>query len=100
MFALPKRGKTRFVPLAPALLGDIDEYLELYPPVCVTLPWGSAEGEPVTVPLMITHPNGGAIGGDLFTKIAWRPAFPRRGWSIRTALMACTRFGICTPQRS
>ncbi len=25
MFALPKRGKTRFVPLAPALLGDIDD---------------------------------------------------------------------------
>ncbi|MDN2496884.1 hypothetical protein FHY52_09270 [Nocardia nova] len=38
--ALPKRGKTRSVPLAPALLGDIDEYMELYPPVCVTLPLG------------------------------------------------------------
>ncbi len=53
--------------------------MEQYPPVCVTLPWGSADGEPVTVPLMITHPNGGAIGGDLFTKIAWRPAFSKAG---------------------
>ncbi|WP_019930583.1 tyrosine-type recombinase/integrase [Nocardia sp. BMG111209] len=79
MFALPKRGKTRYAPMASSLLDEIDRYQEDFPAVPVTLPWGSADGELVTVPLLIVHPAGRAFSGDLFSKIAWKPAFAAAG---------------------
>ncbi|MEV6069243.1 tyrosine-type recombinase/integrase [Nocardia sp. NPDC052001] len=83
MFALPKGRKTRFVPLSRATLADIDCYVEEFPSIPVTLPWGSADGEPVTVPLLITNPKGGAMSGDLFGKVAWFPAFAKGGLEYR-----------------
>lgn len=75
MFALPKREKTRYVPLSGALLDAIDEHLQTFPAQAVTLPWASADGEVVTVPLLITNSKGEAMSGDLFSKIVWKPAF-------------------------
>ncbi|MGW4328815.1 tyrosine-type recombinase/integrase [Nocardia sp. NPDC004573] len=79
MFALPKREKTRYIPLSGAVLDAIDQHMELFPPQLVTLPWGSADGDPVTVRLMIVNERGGAMSGDLFTKIVWKPAFGKAG---------------------
>ncbi|MFI9506790.1 tyrosine-type recombinase/integrase [Nocardia sp. NPDC052566] len=75
MFALPKREKTRFVPLSKAVLDEIDEHMKEYPPQSVTLPWGSADGKPVTVLLLLTDHNGATMSGDVFTKTVWKPAF-------------------------
>lgn len=79
MFALPKREKTRYIPLSSAVLDAIDQHMKLFPPLPVTLPWGSADGDPVTVRLLIVNEQGGAMSGDLFTKIVWKPAFGKAG---------------------
>ncbi|MFF0493433.1 tyrosine-type recombinase/integrase [Nocardia sp. NPDC004068] len=83
MFALPKRGKDRYAPVAPPLLREIDAYQDVFPAVEVTLPWGRPDGELVTVPLLITRPSGEAYSGDLFTKVAWQPAFGNAGLEYR-----------------
>ncbi|MEU2126720.1 tyrosine-type recombinase/integrase [Nocardia niwae] len=79
MFALPKREKTRYIPLSRAVLEAIDQHMESFPPQPVTLPWGSADGDPVTVRLLIVNERGGAMSGDLFNKIVWKPAFGKAG---------------------
>ncbi|MFI6047122.1 tyrosine-type recombinase/integrase [Nocardia sp. NPDC051321] len=75
MFALPKREKTRYVPLSQKVLDDIDRHIELYPPQPVTLPWASPDGDPITVSLLITDEKGHTMSGDLFNKVVWKPAF-------------------------
>ncbi|MBF6072461.1 tyrosine-type recombinase/integrase, partial [Nocardia farcinica] len=83
MFALPKREKTRYVPLSRSLLDVIDGHLERFPAHAVTLPWGSATGEAVTVRLLIVKADGLALSGDLFSKTVWQPAFGKAGLVYR-----------------
>ena len=83
MFALPKREKTRYVPLSRSTLDMIDSHVKLFPAHPVTLPWGSATGKSVTVRLLIVKADGMALSGDLFNKIVWRPAFGKAGLSYR-----------------
>ena len=52
VFALPKRNKTRDVPLARSVLLLVDEHLARFEPVAVTLPWRIPSGEPTTVRLI------------------------------------------------
>ncbi|WP_216905909.1 tyrosine-type recombinase/integrase [Nocardia noduli] len=75
MFALPKGGKTRTVPLSGVLLEALDAHMKRFPPVAITLPWGKPDGESVTVNLVVTDKAGSLLSGDQFTKIAWKPAF-------------------------
>lgn len=79
MFALPKGGKTRTVPLGAGVLADLDKYMQLYPPVEVTLPWARTDGEPTTVRLIVTGDDGRLYTGDLFTKVVWQAAFRTAG---------------------
>lgn len=58
VFSLPKRGKTRDVPLSKGLLRRLDDHMKRFPPVTVTLPWRDPGGEPVTVDLLLTNSNG------------------------------------------
>ncbi|QIS09281.1 tyrosine-type recombinase/integrase [Nocardia arthritidis] len=83
MFALPKGGKTREVPVADDLLDSIDGHGNAYPAVPVTLPWGKPDGESVTVLLLITGENGRVYTGDLFTKVVWQKAFRTAGLEYR-----------------
>lgn len=39
IFCLPKRDKVRDVPLPASTLSALDLYIEMFPPVPVTLPW-------------------------------------------------------------
>ncbi|MGY6656079.1 tyrosine-type recombinase/integrase [Amycolatopsis sp. TRM77291] len=75
MFAPPKGGKTRTVPLSPAMLAEIDDHEDRFPSVAVTLPWRKPDGEPVTVRLLMTGEEGRLYTGDLFTKVMWQGAF-------------------------
>ncbi len=77
MFALPKRGKVRTVPVSASILAEIDEHLRRYPATAVSLPWASPDGDPVTVRLVITGDEGRLYTGDLFTKVVWQAAFRR-----------------------
>ncbi|MFJ1760746.1 tyrosine-type recombinase/integrase [Amycolatopsis sp. NPDC088138] len=83
MFALPKRAKERTIPLSVAMLAEIDGHEDRFPSVAVTLPWQSADGEPVTARLLMTGEGGRLYSGDLFTKVVWHGAFRASGVEYR-----------------
>jgi integrase len=68
VFSLPKRNKTRDVPLARSALRLVDEHLGRFEPVAVTLPWRIPSGEPTTVRLLLTDEGGRPM---------WRNRFQR-----------------------
>jgi integrase len=75
VFARPKGGKTRRVPLSPGVLAALHAHKRAFPSIKVTLPWGESDGSPVTVPLVITGEGGRVYTGDLFHKVVWKHAF-------------------------
>lgn len=89
VFALPKGGKTRDVPLPPRLLSRIKEHLECFPASKVTLPWGNPalpttekeakERAPRTFELITTAHQGGAIRRESWDQRAWKPALAAVG---------------------
>lgn len=64
MFALPKGGKTRTVPVSAAILAEIDQHLEDHPATAVTLPWAQPDGDKVTAQLLVTGDEGRLYTGD------------------------------------
>lgn len=83
VFALPKGGKTRVVPLSCAVLDHITAHLKDFPPSKITLPWDNPDGEPVTTDLLITGEDGRLYSGDLFNKVIWQGAFRSAGLVYR-----------------
>ncbi len=79
VFSLPKRNKERQAPVSSGVLEQIDDHLELFEVVPVTLPWDQPNGPLVTVNLLITKEDGKPYSGDLFNKVVWTPAFKRAG---------------------
>jgi integrase len=61
VFAAPKGGKFRDVPLPASVSARLRAHAAEYPPVAVTLPWSTLDGEPKTVPLYLTTAGGDAI---------------------------------------
>lgn len=74
VFAPPKRGRSRDVPLSRGLLKRLDDHMERFPPVSVTLPWREPNGEKVTVDLLITNANGYPLARRRFNPKVWHPA--------------------------
>lgn len=74
VFALPKRGKTRDVPLSRGLLKRLDDHMKRFPPVTVTLPWRDPGGESVTVDLLLTNTNGYPLVRRRFNPKVWHVA--------------------------
>lgn len=79
VFAPPKRGKVRDVPLASAVALAFKEHSERFPPTAITLPWLRPDGPPVTKKLMFTAEHGGAIRRSDFNTYAWKPALVAAG---------------------
>jgi integrase len=79
MFCLPKREKVRDVPLSDSTLAELDDYMAIFPPVPVTLPWEEADGTPTTVDLIMTDAGGRAWWRQTFNREWWRPALERAG---------------------
>ena len=84
VLALPKRGKTRVVPVGDFALAALAEHARLHPPVRVTLPWhepGSRRhGRPVTVALMFTTPHSQQpVTRNRFNVDVWKPALRKAG---------------------
>jgi integrase len=82
VFALPKRGKTRDVPLPDGV--PFTEQLAAFPAVPVTLPWHEPgtrrHGKPVTVSLMFTMPQAhSALTRQRFNTNHWKPALRKAG---------------------
>ena len=80
VFAPPKAGKQRDVPLPQSVALALAAHIEKFPPRAVTLPWRTRDGRPRTEQLLFTGIKGGAVAKDVFNRTAWRPA--RRGARI------------------
>ena len=79
VFAPPKRGKERSLPLAQSVLRDIDAHMRAVEPVTVTLPWREPDGPPETVRLLLSTVGGGAVYRSDFNRLVWRPALDKAG---------------------
>lgn len=79
VFAPPKRGKERDVPLPPRVAGVLKLHQKQFPPVNVTLPWLRPDGPPVTKRLLFSLPRGGAVRRTDFNTRVWKPALVTAG---------------------
>ncbi|WP_436496723.1 tyrosine-type recombinase/integrase [Actinokineospora sp. HUAS TT18] len=93
VFSLPKRGKTRAVPIGAGVLEAIDQYMIDYEPQRLTLPWHRPDGEPTTVTMLIskqldgrrhyTNPYTGSVWRQhTINSEIWHPAIKRAGFTI------------------
>ena len=83
VFAPPKGGKPRTVPVSASVLGEVQDHERRFPSAAVTLPWKEPGGELVTVPLLVTGDQGRLFGGDHFHKVVWQAAFRKAGVEYR-----------------
>jgi integrase len=74
VFAPPKHGKTRDVPISAEVRRRLKEHMKAHPPVKVALPWKEPGGKPVEVELLFTNSRGGALRRAAFNRDQWRPA--------------------------
>jgi integrase len=83
VFALPKGGKRRRVPLSAGVLAAMRKHTKDFPSTEVTLPWAEPGGKPVTASLLLTGEGGRLYTGDLFHKVVWQTAFRKAGLDYR-----------------
>ncbi|NEA42895.1 tyrosine-type recombinase/integrase [Streptomyces sp. SID11385] len=74
VFAPPKGGKVRDVPLAENVGRALAAHVAEYPPAAVTLPWLRPDGPKVTKRLVFTSYDGGACRRNDFNTHVWKPA--------------------------
>lgn len=79
VFAPPKGGRERKVPLPRSVSEALAEHIRLFPPQEVTPPWKTPHGKPRTAHLIFTGPHGGAINRNHFNAHTWRPARRKAG---------------------
>ena len=83
VFAPPKGGKKRRVPLSAGVLAAMRVHERDFPSTEITLPWDEPGGKPVTVRLLVTGESGRLYTGDLFHKVVWQGAFRASGLEYR-----------------
>ncbi|WP_433889405.1 tyrosine-type recombinase/integrase [Streptomyces sp. CA-111067] len=74
MFASPKRGKIRDVPLDAEVSAALTEHMKRFPPTDVTLPWMTPTGPKVTHRLIFASGAGTALWSNDFNDRLWKPA--------------------------
>lgn len=79
VFALPKGGKTRTVPLPETVARALEAHIAQYPPVAVTLPWRSVDGPPTAATLFFRNTEGRAVIRTVFNTKVWQPALDTAG---------------------
>jgi integrase len=79
IFAAPKGGRTRDVPLPNAVGVAVGEGLRQQPAREVTLPWKTLDGEAVTVPLVFTTREAGPLVRNHYNPNVWKPALRAAG---------------------
>jgi integrase len=79
VFALPKGGKARTVPLPESVARALEAHIAQHPPFAVTLPWRSVDGSPITSALLFPNAEGRAVNRFVFNDKAWRPALDKAG---------------------
>jgi integrase len=79
VFAPPKSGKSRTVPLPGSVAQALESHVTRFPPAAVTLPWKRPEGEHVTAVLLFLGHSGGEVNRNTFNRWTWRPALQAAG---------------------
>ncbi|MGW9599731.1 tyrosine-type recombinase/integrase [Streptomyces albidoflavus] len=79
VFAPPKGGKLRDLPLPGPVADALREHMKLHPPADITLPWRRADGEKVTKRLLFTAPGGNHVWRTSLNEGAWKPALVAAG---------------------
>ncbi|MGW4050753.1 tyrosine-type recombinase/integrase [Streptomyces sp. NPDC004779] len=79
VFAPPKGGKVRDVPLPPSVSAAIKAHSEKHPPVTITLPWRTPDGPPVTKSLVFSGSGGDHVRVSYFNDFMWKPALAAVG---------------------
>ncbi|QCD58142.1 tyrosine-type recombinase/integrase [Streptomyces hawaiiensis] len=79
VFALPKGGKSRTVPLPESVARALEAHTAQYPPAAVRLPWRSVDGAPATAALFFRNAEGRPVIRTVFNEKAWRPALDTAG---------------------
>lgn len=79
VFAPPKGGKLRDVPLPGPVADALRVHVKELPPVEITLPWKVADGPPVTKRLLFTGPRGGHVWRTSLNEEVWKRALASVG---------------------
>lgn len=79
VFAPPKGGKLRDVPLPGPVADALRAHMKRFTPVDITLPWKTAKGPLVTHRLLFTAPMGNRIWRNQFNSDQWKPALAAAG---------------------
>ncbi|GAA2279157.1 hypothetical protein GCM10010149_23580 [Nonomuraea roseoviolacea subsp. roseoviolacea] len=79
VFAPPKRGKERDVPLPGRVADVVKAHMKLHPPAKVTLPWRTPGGPPLTKLLLFSRKDGGPVRRTDFNVYVWKPALVAAG---------------------
>jgi integrase len=79
VFAPPKGGKLRDVPLPGPIADSVRAHQKRFPPVEVTLPWGTHDGPLVTKRLVFMQASGQVIRRPHFNDGHWKPALVAAG---------------------
>ncbi|WP_328866032.1 tyrosine-type recombinase/integrase [Streptomyces sp. NBC_00304] len=79
VFAPPKGGKLRDVPLPGPVADALRTHMKQFPPVEITLPWKVVGGPLVTKRLIFTGPRGGHVWRTSLNEEAWKPALASAG---------------------
>jgi integrase len=79
VFAPPKGGKTRDVPLPESASIALAEHIRQFPPREVALPWRTLDGKPCGRRLVFTGLCGRAVNRWSFNRDAWKPALREAG---------------------
>nr|WP_308800885.1 tyrosine-type recombinase/integrase [Streptomyces polyasparticus] len=74
VFAPPKGGKIRDVPLADTTATLLTQHITQRPPLEVTLPWKTPDGPPVTAALLLYTREHKALNRNYFNMYLWKPA--------------------------
>jgi integrase len=79
VFAEPKGGKARDIPLPESMALALAAHLERCPARPVTLPWKEPGGKPVTAELVLASATGKAMNRNTFNSYAWKPTLAAAG---------------------
>ncbi|MEU7985295.1 site-specific integrase [Streptosporangium canum] len=77
VFAPPKRGKERDVPLSERVTDALKAHMDRFSPLAVTLPWRTPDGPAITKVLFFSRESGGAVRRNDFNTYVWKPALVR-----------------------
>lgn len=79
VFAPPKGGKERHVPLPESVAFALAAHITRHPPAETSLPWKMPEGAPVAAELLFMGPSAKPPHRNRFNERVWRPALREAG---------------------